>query len=143
MGNYPQPDYSGVVRSAQMAAEQGARGISQAIGVVTDYAKEQKELAKKDKEMAARIKGTVSLLDNAKALYPDLANQIETTKLQLVDPSLSNLDKLGIASQSENILNMIIRKGTESAMPAGGSSNTNAWIKAGGNPSASQPNSAP
>ena len=120
VGNYPQPDYSGVVRSAQMAAEQGARGISQAIGVVTDYAKEQKALAQKDKEMAARIKGTVSLLDNAKALYPDLANQIETTKLQLVDPSLSNLDKLGIAGQSENILNMIIKKGTEAAMPAGG-----------------------
>lgn len=81
-------------------------------GAITDYDKEQKALAQKDKEMAARIKGTISLLDNAKALYPNLADKIDTTKLQLSDPSLSNLDKLGIASQSENILNMIIRKGT-------------------------------
>lgn len=88
-------------------------------GAITDYGKEQKALAQKDKEMAAKIKGTISLLDNAKALYPNFAERIDATKLQLSDPSISTLDKLGIAGQSENILNMIIRKGTESASQTG------------------------
>lgn len=118
VGNYPQPDYRGVVQSAQRAAAQGAEGISQAIGVVTDYAKEQKALAQKDKEMAAKIKGTMSLLDNAKALYPDFAQQIDSTKLQLSDPSLSNLDKIGIAGQVENSLNMMVTKGSEATKTA-------------------------
>ena len=114
------PNY-GVVNAANLQAFQGAQeGLQGAISGFVNRENEQKDLIKKDKEMAAKIKGTLSLLDNAKALYPDLANQIETTKLQLVDPSLSNLDKLGIAGQSENILNMIIKKGTEAAMPAGG-----------------------
>jgi hypothetical protein len=95
--------------------QQGLQNISKGI---EDYSKQQKDLAQKDKEMAAKIKGTISLLDNAKALYPDLAKQIDSTKVQLSDPSLSNLDKLGIAGQSENILNMIIRKGTESVSQA-------------------------
>jgi|688.fasta_scaffold528968_1 hypothetical protein len=86
---------------------------------IVDYAKQQKDLAQKDKEMAAKIKGTLSLLDNAKALYPNFAERIDATKLQLSDPSISTLDKLGIAGQSENILNMIIRKGTESASQTG------------------------
>jgi len=93
-------------------------------GSIIDYAKQQKDLAQKDKEMAAKIKGTLSLLDNAKALYPDFAQQIDSTKLQLSDPSLSNLDKIGIAGQSENILNMIIRKGTESASQTGANNGT-------------------
>jgi len=118
VGNYPQPDYSGVVQSAQSAAAQGAEGISKAIGVVTDYAKEQKALAQKDKEMAAKIKGTISLLDNAKALYPDFAKQIESTKLQLSDPSLSNLDKFGIASRVDNSLNMMVTRGSEATKTA-------------------------
>jgi hypothetical protein len=113
VGNYPQPDYSGVVQSARSAAAQGAEGISKAIGVVTDYAKEQKALAQKDKEMAAKIKGTISLLDNAKALYPDFAERIDATKLQLSDPSLSNLDKLGIAGNVEGSLNMMVTKGSD------------------------------
>jgi hypothetical protein len=80
---------------------------------VTDYAKEQKDLAQKDKEMAAKIKGTLYLLDNAKALYPGFEQQIDSTKLQLSDPSISNLDKLGIAGQVESTLNMFSQYGTE------------------------------
>jgi len=115
VGNYPQPDYSGVVQSARSAAAQGAEGISKAIGVVTDYAKEQKALAQKDKEMAAKIKGTMSLLDNAKALYPDFAQQIESTKLQLSDPSLSNLDKSAVSDRVTDSLNLITSQGMDKA----------------------------
>ena len=115
VGNYPQPDYRGVVQSAQSAAAQGAEGISKAIGVVTDYAKEQKALAQKDKEMAAKIKGTMSLLDNAKALYPDFAQQIESTKLQLSDPSLSNLDKSAVSDRVTDSLNLITSQGMDKA----------------------------
>lgn len=82
-------------------------------GAITDYQKEQKALAQKDKEMAAKIKGTISLLDNAKALYPDFAERIDATKLQLVDPSLSSLDKLGIAGNVEGSLNMMVTKGSD------------------------------
>ena len=102
----------------QTAAQQEVQGA------ITDYEKEQKALAQKDKEMAAKIKGTLSLLDNAKALYPNFAERIDATKLQLSDPSISTLDKLSIAGQSENILNMIIRKGTESASQTGANNGT-------------------
>tara|TARA_R110000868_G_scaffold30746_3_gene113388 strand:- start:1336 stop:3036 length:1701 start_codon:yes stop_codon:yes gene_type:complete len=90
--------------------QQGLQNISKGI---EDYAKQQKDLAQKDKEMAAKIKGTMSLLDNAKALYPDFAERIDSTKLQLSDPSLSNLDKIGIAGNVENSLNMFAQHGTE------------------------------
>ena len=96
----------------QVAAQQEVQGA------ITDYGKEQKALAQRDKEMAAKIKGTLSLLDNAKALYPDFAQQIDSTKLQLSDPSLSNLDKIGIAGQVENSLNMMTAKGTEATKTA-------------------------
>ena len=96
----------------QVAAQQEIQGA------ITDYNKEQKALAQKDKEMAAKIKGTLSLLDNAKALYPDFAERIDATKLQLSDPSLSNLDKIGIAGQVENSLNMMTAKGTEATKTA-------------------------
>jgi hypothetical protein len=91
----------------QSAAQQEVQGA------ITDYQKEQKALAQKDKEMAAKIKGTISLLDNAKALYPDFAERIDATKLQLVDPSLSSLDKLGIAGNVEGSLNMMVTKGSD------------------------------
>lgn len=96
----------------QVAAQQEVQGA------ITDYEKEQKALAQKDKEMAAKIKGTLSLLDNAKALYPDFAQQIDSTKLQLSDPSLSNLDKIGIAGQVENSLNMMVTQGSEATKTA-------------------------
>jgi hypothetical protein len=119
------PNYAVANAANQQFADQ-QQGIFKGLEKkVTDYAQEQKALAQKDKEMAAKIKGTISLLDNAKALYPDLAKQIDSTRLQLSDPSLSNLDKLGIAGQSENILNMIIRKGTESVSQAASNQPTN------------------
>lgn len=93
----------------QVAAQQEVQGA------ITDYEKEQKALAQKDKEMAAKIKGTLSLLDNAKALYPDFAQQIDSTKLQLSDPSLSNLDKIGIAGTVGDSINMMTQYGTEGA----------------------------
>lgn len=95
--------------------QQGLQNISKGI---EDYSKQQKDLAQKDKEMAAKIKGTISLLDNAKALYPDFAERIDATKLQLVDPSLSNLDKLGIAGNVESSLNMMVTKGSDATKTA-------------------------
>ena len=95
--------------------QQGLQNISKGI---EDYSKQQKDLAQKDKEMAAKIKGTLSLLDNAKALYPDFADRIDATKLQLSDPSLSNLDKIGIASNVEGSLNMMVQKGSDATKTA-------------------------
>lgn len=112
------PNYSVANAANQQFADQ-QQGIFKGLEKkVTDYAQEQKDLAQKDKEMAAKIKGTLSLLDNAKALYPDFAQQIDSTKLQLSDPSLSNLDKIGIAGQVENSLNMMTAKGTEATKTA-------------------------
>lgn len=108
------PSYAVANAANEQMFQNQQQGIGTLVKGINDAQKQQKDLVQKDKEMAAKIKGTMSLLDNAKALYPNLGGQIDSTILQLSDPSLSNLDKLGIAGQSENILNMIIRKGMES-----------------------------
>ena len=90
--------------------QQGLQNISKGI---EDYAKQQKDLAQKDKEMAAKIKGTMSLLDNAKGIYTGFAPQIDAMKVKLSDPSLSNLDKAGIASQVENTLGLFAKHGED------------------------------
>jgi hypothetical protein len=74
---------------------------------------DQKELAKKNKEMAAKIKGTMSLLDNAKGIYTEFAPQIDAMKVQLADPSISNLDKAALSDSVTNSLNMFATQGTE------------------------------
>ena len=112
------PDYSVANRANEQMFQNQQQGIGTLVKGINDAQKEQKDLAQKDKEMAAKIKGTMSLLDNAKALYPDFAAQIDSTKLQLSDPSLSNLDKIGIAGQVENSLNMMTAKGTEATKTA-------------------------
>lgn len=101
------PDYSVANQANQQFAAQQQGIFTGLEKQATDYVKEQKDLAQKDKEMAAKIKGTLSLLDNAKALYPSFAQQIDATKLQLSDPGMSNLDKTAIAGQVENSLNMM------------------------------------
>lgn len=101
------PDYSVANRANEQYYNTQQQGIGTLTQGVVDAQKQQKDLAQKDKEMAAKIKGTLSLLDNAKALYPNFAQQIDSTKLQLSDPGISNLDKTAIAGQVENSLNMM------------------------------------
>ena len=112
---YQAPDYAGSVAAAKSLAMTRAQGIAEPFRQIADYTKQQKDLAQKDKEMAAKIKGTMSLLDNAKALYPDFAPQIEATKLQLSDPSLSNLDKSAVSDRVTDSLNLITSKGMDQA----------------------------
>ena len=112
---YQAPDYSGSVAAARSLAMTKAQGVAEPFRQIADYTKQQKDLAQKDKEMAAKIKGTASLLDNAKALYPDFAEQIEATKLQLSDPSLSNLDKSAISDRVADSLNLITSQGMDKA----------------------------
>jgi hypothetical protein len=92
------------------AQREGLQGVQSGI---SDYSKKQSDLAKQDKELAARIKGTISLLDNAKGIYKDFAPQIDAMKTQLSDPSLSNLDKAGIAAQVDNAISMFAKSGTD------------------------------
>jgi hypothetical protein len=107
------PDYS-VANKANEQLFQNQQNTFESIRKsALDFAQEQKDLAKKDKELAARIKGTISLLDNAKGIYTDFAPQIDVMKTQLSDPSISNLDKDGIASQVDTIINMFAKTGTD------------------------------
>jgi hypothetical protein len=92
------------------AQREGLHGVQSGI---SDYSKKQSDLAKQDKELAARIKGTISLLDNAKGIYKDFAPQIDAMKTQLSDPSLSNLNKAGIAAQVDNAISMFAKFGTD------------------------------
>lgn len=110
---YQAPDYAGSVAAVKSLAMTRAQGIAEPFRQIADYTKQQKDLAQKDKEMAAKIKGTISLLDNAKALYPDFAERIDATKLQLSDPSLSTLDRSAIASSVADSLNMMTTQGSE------------------------------
>jgi hypothetical protein len=106
VSGYQAPDYSGAV---QAGGALGAMPSQMVTGFIADY----KDLAKKDKEMSARIKGTITLLDNAKGIYADFAPQIENMKSQLSDPSLSNTDKIALSEQVGNTLNMFAQHGTE------------------------------
>ncbi len=106
VSGYQTPDYSG---AAQAGGALGAMPSQMVSGFIADY----KDLAKKDKEMSARIKGTITLLDNAKGIYADFAPQIENMKSQLSDPSLSNTDKVILSEQVGNTLNMFAQHGTE------------------------------
>ncbi len=106
VSGYQTPDYSGAVKAAGAL---GAMPSQMVTGFIADY----KDLAKKDKEMSARIKGTITLLDNAKGIYADFAPQIENMKSQLSDPSLSNTDKVILSEQVGNTLNMFAQHGTE------------------------------
>lgn len=103
---YQTPDYSG---AAQAGGALGGMPYQMASGLISEY----KDLAKKDKEMSSRIKGTIALLDNAKGIYTDFAPQIESMKSQLSDPSLSNTDKVFLSEQVGNSLNMFAQYGTE------------------------------
>jgi hypothetical protein len=106
VSGYQTPDYSG---AAQAGGALGAIPSQMVSGFIEDY----KDLAKKDKEMSSRIKGTITLLDNAKGIYADFAPQIENMKSQLSDPSLSNTDKVALSEQVGNSLNMFAQYGTE------------------------------
>jgi len=112
------PSYAVANAANEQFFQRQQQGVESLTKGIVDAQKEQTDLAKKDKEMAAKIKGTISLLDNAKALYPDFAERIDATKLQLSDPSLSNLDKLGIAGNVESSLNMMVTKGSEATKTA-------------------------
>lgn len=109
------PDYSVANRANEQYYNAQQQGIGTLTQGVIDAQKQQKDLAQKDKEMAAKIKGTLSLLDNAKALYPDFAQQIDANKIKLSDPSLSNLDKSAIADGITSSLNLIATQGSDKA----------------------------
>jgi len=107
------PDYSVANRANEQLFQNQQQGLQNISKGIEDYAKQQKDLAQKDKEMAAKIKGTMSLLDNAKGIYTEFAPQIDAMKVQLADPSISNLDKAALSDSVTNSLNMFATQGTE------------------------------
>jgi hypothetical protein len=110
VSGYKSPDYSG---AAQAAGAVGALPYQMISGIAGDYVKEQKDMAQKEKQIAAQIKGTMSLLDNAKGIYSDFAPQLDEMKARLSDPSLSGLDKSALSDQVANILNLYSKHGTD------------------------------
>jgi hypothetical protein len=74
---------------------------------------DQKELAKKNKEIAAKIKSTQTLLDNAKGIYKEFAPQIDAMNAKLSDPSLSDIDKAALSDGVTNSLNMFAQYGSD------------------------------
>lgn len=108
-------DYSGFARAGaiqgQMYADIGKQIGSTVESVGKDYATEQK----KAKEIAANIKGSLTLLDNAKGIYKDLAPQIDSIKTKLIDPSISDEEKLVLSRQVEPLVNMYANYGMEGA----------------------------
>lgn len=108
-------DYSGFARAGAIQGESIAN-IGKQIGstvqeIGKDYAAEQK----KAKEIAANIKGSLTLLDNAKGIYKDLAPQIDSMKTKLIDPSISDEEKLVLSRQIEPLVNMYANYGMEGA----------------------------
>ena len=108
-------DYSGFARAGAIQGESIAN-IGKQIGstvqeIGKDYATEQK----KAKEIAANIKGSLTLLDNAKGIYKDLAPQIDSMKTKLIDPSISDEEKLVLSRQIEPLVNMYANYGMEGA----------------------------
>ena len=108
-------DYSGFVRAAaikgQMYADLGSQVGSTVQAIGKDYATEQK----KAKQIAANIKGSLTLLDNAKGIYKDLAPQIDAMKTKLIDPNISDEEKLVLSSQIEPLVKMYADYGMEGA----------------------------
>lgn len=107
------PSYAVSNAANEQMFQNQQQGIGTLVKGINDAQKEQKDLAQKDKEMAAKIKGTMSLLDNAKGIYTEFAPQIDAMKVQLADPSISNLDKAALSDQVTNSLNMFAQVGTE------------------------------
>ncbi|TFH50937.1 MAG: hypothetical protein E4G89_02500 [Methanothrix sp.] len=133
VSGYKSPDYS---VAAQAAGAVGALPYQMISSIAGDYVKEQKDMAQKEKEMAAQIKASMSLLDSVKAIYPDFADQVDSTKMQLSDPSISSLDKMAIASNIEGVLNMMR---TERQQQLSNSSYEAARAAAGGGSGGSSP----
>jgi hypothetical protein len=102
-----QIDYSASNQARQQLVNQQRETWMGIENKAANYANAQKEMAQKEKQMAAQIKGSMSLLDSVKAIYPDFADQVDSTKMQLSDPSISSLDKMAIASNIEGVLNMM------------------------------------
>ena len=109
VGNYPQPDYSGVVRSAQSAAAQGAEGISKAVGQVTDYFKQQGDKKK-------LIKQSDSQIDAALKLFPELSPALQGIRDRMRDENISLDERAMLATNSQdsitNALNIMKTKTT-------------------------------
>jgi hypothetical protein len=107
VGNYPQPDYSGVVRSAQSAAAQGAEGISKAVGQVTDYFKQQGDKKK-------LIKQSDSQIDAALKLFPELSPALQGVRDRMRDENISLDERAMLATNSQdsitNALNIMKTK---------------------------------
>lgn len=107
------PSYAVANAANEQMFQNQQQGIGTLVKGINDAQKQQKDLVQKDKEMAAKIKGTMSLLDNAKGIYTEFAPQIDAMKVQLADPSISNLDKAALSDQVTNSLNMFAQVGTE------------------------------
>ncbi len=106
-------DYSGAIKAQQ----NWAGGMQNMVSGIADSAAgayiDQKELAKKDKELAAKIKSTQTLLDNAKGIYKEFAPEIDAMNAKLSDPSLSNIDKAALSDGVTNSLNMFAQYGSD------------------------------
>jgi hypothetical protein len=90
---YPQPDYSGVVRSAQMQS-QGIAKIGQQIGgAIKQYGEDEKTI-KKSAQMAKSIRDAI----------PELADMANNSLEQLSNPDLSQRDRLAIAEGIQDSL---------------------------------------
>jgi hypothetical protein len=90
---YPQPDYSGVVRSAQMQS-QGIANIGQQIGgAIKQYGDDEKTI-KKSAQMAKSIRDAI----------PELADMANNSLEQLSNPDLSQRDRLAIAEGIQDSL---------------------------------------
>lgn len=90
---YPQPDYSGVVRSAQMQS-QGIANIGQQIGgAIKQYGEDEKTI-KKSAQMAKSIRDAI----------PELADMANNSLEQLSNPDLSQRDRLAIAEGIQDSL---------------------------------------
>jgi hypothetical protein len=100
---YPQPDYSGVVQSARLRAQEMSN-IGASIGnAITNFGEENKRI----NQEIARGK---SALKFAKANYPELADRIDEIGNIFSDPNVSKADQAAAGSQMGDFVTAMIRR---------------------------------
>jgi len=108
---YPQPDYSGVVQSAQMQS-QGLANIGANIGgVIKDFGEAKKERKKLDAGIKATVAGIESAIKMGKSFGIDVESSLSPYLQKINDPNIAPIEAAAYARQASDAINNVLSLG--------------------------------